>query len=108
DTGIECGIVHGDAPTRENPNFVTIATDRARSRVHHEVASHLRGAIDKRRYSMMRSRSFVTVCMITVLVLSSLGPGAAAGALDDATILAMFDQANTADIVTGRLGAKYG
>jgi hypothetical protein len=57
---------------------------------------------------MMRSRSFVTVCMITSLVLSSLGPGAAAGALDDATILAIFDQANTADIVTGRLGAKYG
>jgi hypothetical protein len=46
--------------------------------------------------------------MITILVLSSLGPGAAAGALDDATILAIFDQANTADIVTGRLGAKYG
>ena len=32
----------------------------------------------------------------------------AAGKLDDATILAIFDQANAADIYTGRLGAKYG
>ena len=28
--------------------------------------------------------------------------------LDDATILAIFDQANSEDIHTGRLGAKYG
>ena len=28
--------------------------------------------------------------------------------LDDATILAIFDQANSVDIYTGRLGAKYG
>lgn len=55
----------------------------------------------------MRTRSFVLVC----LILGSLLPGReadASGPLDDATILAIFDQANTADIVTGRLGAKYG
>jgi len=33
---------------------------------------------------------------------------AAGSALDDATILAIFDQANSVDISTGRLGAKYG
>jgi putative membrane protein len=32
----------------------------------------------------------------------------AGGKLDDATILAIFDQANSVDIHTGRLGAKYG
>ena len=32
----------------------------------------------------------------------------AATALDDATIFAIFDQANSADIWTGRLGIKYG
>lgn len=38
-----------------------------------------------------------------------LGKGAVAGeALDDATILAIFDQANSIDVYTGRLGAKYG
>lgn len=44
------------------------------------------------------------------LALSSHGSFAySAGAeLDDATIFAIFDQANTADIWTGRLGAKYG
>jgi putative membrane protein len=38
-----------------------------------------------------------------------LGNGAVAGGkLDDATILAIFDQANSVDVYTGRLGAKYG
>ena len=56
---------------------------------------------------MMRNRSFVIVGLVAVCLLPSHGAGAAA-ALDDATILARFDQANAADIVTGRLGAKYG
>jgi len=44
---------------------------------------------------------------ITFIV--SFSNGAVAGAkLDDATILAIFDQANSVDIITGRLGAKYG
>ena len=55
----------------------------------------------------MRKGSFVMVCLIVALTASSRDAGAAS-ALDDATILAIFDQANTADIVTGRLGAKYG
>lgn len=55
----------------------------------------------------MRNRLFVTACTITVLLFSPRGAGAAGG-LDDATILAIYDQANTADIVTGRFGAKYG
>ena len=55
----------------------------------------------------MRNRSLVMmICVLAVLTVSSRGAGAASG-LDDATILAIFDQANTADIVTGRLGAKY-
>ncbi len=38
-----------------------------------------------------------------------LGNSAVAGGkLDDATILAIFDQANSVDVYTGRLGAKYG
>lgn len=38
-----------------------------------------------------------------------LGNGAIAGGkLDDATILAVFDQASAVDVYTGRLGAKYG
>jgi putative membrane protein len=35
-------------------------------------------------------------------------PAIADTKLDDATILAIFDQANAMDIHTGRLGAKYG
>jgi len=45
--------------------------------------------------------------LMVVLVLAGSGAGAAP-ALDDATILAIFDQANAVDIYTGRLGAKYG
>src|SRR5689334_5086422 len=54
----------------------------------------------------MRIRSLVLACLIA----GGLPPSHAhaSGPLDDATILAIFDQANTADIVTGRLGAKYG
>jgi putative membrane protein len=55
---------------------------------------------------MMRNPSLLMVCVLALLTMSSRGAGAASG-LDDATILAIFDQANTADIVTGRLGAKY-
>ena len=57
---------------------------------------------------MMRNRWYERVCL-AVLALSIVTlPTGAAGVLDDATILAIFDQANAADIVTGRLGAKYG
>jgi putative membrane protein len=52
----------------------------------------------------MCNRVFVLMAM---LVLTGSGAGAAPG-LDDATILAIFDQANAVDIYTGRLGAKYG
>lgn len=45
--------------------------------------------------------------LMAMLVLTGSGAGAAP-ALDDATILAIFDQANAVDIYTGRLGAKYG
>ena len=45
--------------------------------------------------------------LMVVLVLAGSRAGAAP-ALDDATILAIFDQANAVDIYTGRLGAKYG
>jgi putative membrane protein len=45
----------------------------------------------------------------SIILISSLGNVAfAGGKLDDATILAIFDQANSVDIYTGRLGAKYG
>lgn len=42
------------------------------------------------------------------LALSSTDAMAAGGELDDATILAIFDQANAVDIYTGRIGAKHG
>lgn len=41
-----------------------------------------------------------------VVCASLLSPAVPAAALDDATILAVFDQANMADIWTGRLGVK--
>jgi len=45
-----------------------------------------------------------------VIALSALfsNAGVAGEKLDDATILAIFDQANAVDIFTGRFGAKYG
>lgn len=48
--------------------------------------------------------------VVGIAALSGLWSGGAAahGPLDDATVLAIFDQANSADIYTGRLGAKYG
>ena len=53
---------------------------------------------------MVRLFSFVLVCVIAGLPLPASG-ARAAGRLDDATILAIYDQANTADILTGP-GAK--
>ena len=55
---------------------------------------------------MVRYRVFVMLCVLGLLGSSWRGAGAA-GQLDDATILAIYDQANTADILTGRLAAKY-
>ncbi len=46
-------------------------------------------------------------CLFTALVLFTNG-ASAGGNLDDATIFAIFDQANAADIWTGRLGLKHG
>ena len=57
---------------------------------------------------MMRNRWFERVCLAVVAATIVSLPTGAAGVLDDATILAIYDQANAADIVTGRLGAKYG
>lgn len=45
---------------------------------------------------------------LTILLALSSHGAVAGGKLDDATILAIFDQANSVDIFTGRLGAKYG
>ena len=56
---------------------------------------------------MVRLFTVVLVGVMAVFPLSGRGAGAA-GRLDDATILAIYDQANTADILTGRLAAKYG
>lgn len=56
---------------------------------------------------MTRNCLFVVAGLFAQIALSSNGVSAG-GKLDDATIIAIFDQANTADIVTGRLGAKYG
>ena len=57
---------------------------------------------------VMRNRWFGRVCLAVVAAAILNLPAGAAAVLDDATILAIFDQANAADIVTGRLGAKYG
>ncbi len=46
-------------------------------------------------------------CLLTALALFTNGAGAGKN-LDDATIFAIFDQANAADIWTGRLGLKHG
>ncbi len=46
-------------------------------------------------------------CLFTVMALFT-NPAGAGGSLDDATIFAIFDQANAADIWTGRLGMKHG
>lgn len=53
------------------------------------------------------NRTFVAAGLI--IFTAFLRNSASAGEkLDDATILAIFDQANSVDIFTGRLGAKYG
>ena len=47
--------------------------------------------------------------MVGAIVLTLVSNVAVAGEkLNDATILAIFDQANSTDIYVGRLGAKYG
>ena len=56
---------------------------------------------------MKCSRWALAACL-AALAVSTKGNVNAAASLDDATILAVFDQANEADIQTGRLGAKYG
>lgn len=56
---------------------------------------------------MVRYRVFIALCVLG-LIASPWRGTAAAGQLDDASILAVYDQANTADILTGRLAAKYG
>lgn len=54
-------------------------------------------------------RNHLPVAMGLAVALALTGPQAGAGGkLDDATILAIFDQANSADIYTGQLGVKYG
>lgn len=56
----------------------------------------------------MKCNALPTIVGVLSLV-AILNHGAVAGEkLDDATILAIFDQANSVDIYTGRLGAKYG
>lgn len=57
---------------------------------------------------MSRNRwiGYVGLAVAAVAIITT--PTRAAAALDDATILAIFDQANGADVLTGRLGAKYG
>jgi putative membrane protein len=56
---------------------------------------------------MKCNRSPVMTGFMTLIALLSNGANAG-GKLDDATILAIFDQANSVDIYTGQLGAKYG
>jgi putative membrane protein len=56
---------------------------------------------------MKCSRWAVAACLAALVVFPNRNANAI-GSLDDATILAVFDQANEADILTGRLGAKYG
>jgi putative membrane protein len=61
--------------------------------------------VDRLEYPVMNRNRLLTLTLAGLLLGQS---GMAAGKLDDATILAIFDQANAADIYTGRLGAKYG
>ena len=55
----------------------------------------------------MKFRSTQMLGIALALILSG-NPASAGGKLDDATILAIFDQANMTDISTGRLGLKKG
>jgi len=55
----------------------------------------------------MKPGSLLVAAVIAASI--SIHPAVNAGRpLDDATILAIFDQANSVDVYTGRLGAKYG
>ncbi|MCC6206988.1 MAG: DUF4142 domain-containing protein [Gammaproteobacteria bacterium] len=56
---------------------------------------------------MITRISFVTSVFAALLALLSSQVNAG-GMLNDETIFAIFDQANSVDIYTGRLGAKYG
>ena len=57
----------------------------------------------------MRSTLVTAVCTLAAVALSAAVPRAAAAqTLDDPTIVAIFDAANTADIETGRLAATRG
>lgn len=56
---------------------------------------------------MKYSKLSAAAVLISFIAFFSNG-AIAEGKLNDATILAIFDQANSVDIYTGRLGAKYG
>lgn len=56
----------------------------------------------------MKSNRLLVVVGIAALSGLMGNSAVAGGKLDDATILAIFDEANAVDIYTGRLGAKYG
>lgn len=56
----------------------------------------------------MKLNHSLIVAGFTALIVFSSNKVVADGKLDDATILAIFDQANAVDISTGWLGAKYG
>lgn len=57
----------------------------------------------------MKGRHLLPWTAALLVVLALLGKQAdAATTLDDATVFAIFDQANTTDIWTARLGVKYG
>ena len=56
---------------------------------------------------MKYNRLCVLIVTLSLLMLAS-NIAIAGKKLDDATILAIFDQANTTDIFVGRMGVKYG
>ena len=59
----------------------------------------------------MRRTAITTVCTLAAAALATAATpplGAATQALDDPTIVAIFDAANTADIETGTLAAERG
>src|SRR5689334_98655 len=64
-------------------------------------------------YDMSWKRAFpmasvLAVATVAFTIRSAAATAAPARSLDDATIVAIFDAANTADIETGELGAKMG
>ncbi|WP_051299871.1 DUF4142 domain-containing protein [Methylobacter luteus] len=56
----------------------------------------------------MKLNHSLIVAGFAALIVFSSSNAVASGKLDDATILAIFDQANAVDISTGWLGVKYG